>query len=58
MGTWTSRCLLGDPVDPWITKMVTRDTKVALKVSRMTGLGTKSDTFQQAIWQQLPAVAR
>ena len=20
--TWTSKCLLGDPLDPWITKMV------------------------------------
>ena len=23
MDIWTSRCLLGVPVDPWITKMVT-----------------------------------
>ena len=28
MDTWTSRCLLGVPVDPWITKMVTQGTKM------------------------------
>ena len=24
--TWTSKCLLGDPLDPWITKMITPGT--------------------------------
>ena len=28
METWTCRCLLGVPVDPWITKMVTQGTKL------------------------------
>ena len=27
MDTWTSKCLLGDPLDPWITKMVTQGTQ-------------------------------
>ena len=27
MGTWTSRCLLCVPVEPWITKMVTQGTR-------------------------------
>ena len=26
--TWTSKCLLGDPLDPWITKMVSRVLKL------------------------------
>ena len=25
---WTSRCPMGVPVDPWITKMVTQGTKM------------------------------
>ena len=28
MDTWTCRCLLGVPVDPSITKMVTQGTKM------------------------------
>ena len=28
INNWTSRCLLGVPVDPWITKKVTQDTKM------------------------------
>ena len=24
--TWTSKCPLGDPLDPWITKMITQGT--------------------------------
>ena len=27
MHTWTSKCLLGDPLDPWITKMVSQVPK-------------------------------
>ena len=27
MYAWTSKCLLGDPLDPWITKMVTQGTQ-------------------------------
>ena len=26
--TWTSKCLLGDPLDPWITKMVSQVPKM------------------------------
>ena len=28
MHTWTSKCLLGDPLDPCITKMVSQVTKM------------------------------
>ena len=28
MHTWTSKCLLGDPLDPWITKMVSQVPKM------------------------------
>jgi len=45
MDSWTSRCLLGVPVDPWVTKMVTQDTKWSLEVSKITVLGIKSDSF-------------
>ena len=31
MDNWTSRCLLGVPVAPWTTKMVTQDTKLMNK---------------------------
>jgi len=27
MYTWTSKCLLGDPLNPWIIKMVTQGTQ-------------------------------
>jgi len=27
MHTWTSKCLLGDPLNPWIAKMVTQGTQ-------------------------------
>jgi len=27
MHTWTSKCLLGDPLDPWITEMITQGTQ-------------------------------
>ena len=46
MQTWTSKCLLGDPLDPRITKMGPRYPKWCLKVSKMTVLGRKSDPFQ------------
>ena len=29
MDSWTSRCLVGVPLESWITKMVTQDTKIA-----------------------------
>ena len=28
MHTWTSKCLLGEPLDPWITKMVSQVPKM------------------------------
>ena len=28
MDTWTSKCPLGDPLDPWITKMVAQVPKM------------------------------
>ena len=38
MQTWTSRCLLGDPLDPWITKMVSQ-------VPKMEPQGLQNDSF-------------
>ena len=38
MYTWTSKCLLGDPLDPWITKMVSQ-------VSKMEPQGLQNDSF-------------
>ena len=38
MDNWTSKCLLGVPVEPWITKMVTQDTK-------MEPQGLRNDRF-------------
>ena len=39
MHTWTSKCLLGDPLDPWITKMVS-------KVPKMKPQGLQNDSFK------------
>ena len=36
--TWTSKCLLGDPLDPWITKMVSQ-------VPKMEPQGLQNETF-------------
>ena len=55
MDTWTSKCLLGVPVDPWITKMVTQGTQNGAKVSKMIILAIKSDLAQQPTSQQFPA---
>ena len=41
MDTWTSRCLLDVPVDPWITKMVTQDTKMEPRGLQNDSLGYK-----------------
>ena len=38
MHTWTSKCLLGDPLDPWITKMVSQ-------VPKMEPQGLQNDSF-------------
>ena len=38
MYTWTSKCLLGDPLDPWITKMVSQ-------VSKMEPQGLQNDSL-------------
>ena len=37
MHTWTSKCLLGDPLNPWITKMVSQ-------VSKMEARGSQNDS--------------
>ena len=36
--TWTSKCPLGDPLDPWITKMVSQ-------VPKMEPQGLQNDSF-------------
>ena len=40
--TWTSKCLLGDPLDPWITKMVSQVTKMEPQ-----GLQNNSFTYKK-----------
>ena len=47
MHNGTSRCLLGVPVAPWTTKMVTQDTRME-KVSKLAVLDIKSDPFQDS----------
>ena len=37
--TWTSKCPLGDPFDPWITKMVSQ-------VSKMKPQSLQNDSFR------------
>ena len=37
--TWTSKCLLGDPLDPWITKIVSQ-------VPKMEPQGLQNDSFR------------
>jgi len=55
MDTWTSKCLLGDPLDPRITKNgVPGHPKWSLRVTKMTVVGRKSDPFQQSASQQWP----
>ena len=39
MHTWTSKCLLGDPLDPRITKMVSQ-------VPKMEPQGLQNDSFR------------
>ena len=39
MQTWTSKCLLGDPLDPRITKMVSQ-------VPKMEPQGLQNDSFK------------
>ena len=46
--------VLGVPVDPCITKMVTQGTKMESRGLPNTSLAYKSDPFQQATSQQLP----
>ena len=38
MHTWTSKCLLGNPLDPWITKMVSQ-------VPKMEPQGLQNNSF-------------
>mgnify|MGYP002811515280 CR=1 FL=1 len=49
MDSWTSRCLLGVPVDPWVTKMVTQDTK-------MEPRGLQNDSFGYKKWPILRVI--
>ena len=58
MQTWTSKCLLGDPLDPRITKMVSQVPKMEPQGSKMTVLNKKSDNSQQSTSQQLPVARR
>ena len=39
--TWTSRCLFGVPVDPWITKMITQGTKMESQGLQNVSFGVK-----------------
>ena len=39
--TWTSRCLLGVPTDPWITKMITQGTKMESQGLQNVSFGYK-----------------
>ena len=39
--TWTSSCLLGVPVDPWITKMITQGTKMESQGLQNVSFGDK-----------------
>ena len=41
--TWTSKCPLGDPLDPWITKMVSQ-------VPKMEPQGLQNDSFMSKKW--------
>ena len=41
MYTWTSKCLLGDPLDPWITKMVTQGIQNGVQGLQNDSLGYK-----------------
>ena len=45
--TWTSKCLLGDPLDPWITKneWVPWITKMVNLVTNMEPQGLQNDDF-------------
>jgi hypothetical protein len=45
--TWTSKCLLGDPLDPWITKMVSQ-------VPKMEPQGLQNNSFT---YKKLPISA-
>ena len=55
MDTWTSRCLLGVPVEPWVTKMVTQDTKMEPQGLQNDILAIKSFNFRQSTSQQFPS---
>ena len=41
--TWTSKCPLGDPLDPWITKIVSQ-------VPRMEPQGLQNHRFKYKKW--------
>ena len=41
MDNWTSRCLLGVPVAPWTTKMVTQDTRTEHQGHQHNSFGYK-----------------
>ncbi len=40
--SWTSRCLVGVPLESWITKMVTQVTKMELQGVQNDNLGYKT----------------
>ena len=42
--TWTSKCLLGDPLDPWITKMVSQVPKMESQGLQNISFGSVSYT--------------
>ena len=41
--SWTSRCLVGVPLESWITKIVNLVTKMEPQVSKMMILDEQSD---------------
>ena len=50
-----SRCPLGIPMDPWITKIVTQGTKMEPQGFQKIDFAYTCDPFQQATSLQLPA---
>ena len=54
MHTWTSKCLLGDPLDPWITKMVSQVPKMESQGLQNISFWCKSDPFHWLSCHQLP----
>jgi len=52
--TWTSKCLLGDPLDPWITKMVSQVPKMESQGLQNLSFKYKKLPISLVILPQLP----